>query len=77
MCEERNRLQISIKELQNVIISLRSENKDSAAIIELQNEELLSLQEKLKEQAGSIAVLKESNAELQSTLSSLQLIITD
>ena len=77
VCEERNRLQISIKELQNVIISLRSENKDSAAIIELQNEELLSLQEKLKEQAGSIAVLKESNAELQSTLSSLQLIITD
>ena len=77
VCEERNRLQINIKELQNIITSLQVKNKDSAAVIELQNEELLSLQEKLKEQAGSIAVLKESNTELQSTLSSLQLIITD
>ena len=77
VCEERNRLQISIKELQNVITDLQTENKNSVAEIELQNEELLSLQEKLKEQGGAIDVLKETNAELQSALSSLQLIITD
>jgi len=77
VCEERNRLQISIKELQNVITDLQAENKNSTAEVELQNEELLSLQEKLKEQGSAIDVLKETNAELQNKLGSLQFIVAD
>ena len=75
--EERNRLQIDIKELRKVIVDLQTENKNSAATIELRHTELQSQQAIIAQQNRSIEELKQAYTDVQTELNTLKRITAD